>query len=75
MFISTDSLFSVPYVATHFGMKERDTPHSSIRISCKYHVLDNYKVSRNSGERFQRYCVDKKKKTGLTDRLTVWMTD
>ena len=52
MFISTDSLFSVPYVATHFGMKERDTPHSSIRISCKYHVLDNYKVSRNSGERF-----------------------
>ena len=36
MFISTDSLFSVSCVATHFGMKERDTPRSSIRISCKY---------------------------------------
>ena len=36
-----------------------------------HYVLNNFKVSGNSVERFQKSCTDKKNRTdGLTDRLT-----
>ena len=37
-----------------------------------HYVLYNYKVSRNSVERFQRSCANKK---NWTDGLTDWLTD
>ena len=41
-----------------------------------HYVLHYHKVSRNSVERFQRSCVDKKNRTdGLTDWLSDWLTD
>ena len=41
-----------------------------------HYVLNNYKVSRNSVERFQRSYADKKNRTdGLTDLLNYWLTD
>ena len=37
-----------------------------------WYVLQNYKVSRNCVERFQRSCADKKNRTdGLTDGLVI----
>ena len=44
--------------------------------TCTHYVLYNYKVSRNSVERFQRSCATKKNRTdGLPDWLTDRLTD
>ena len=56
------------------GFKKSVTPRkkNEIKISCgctsTHYVLHNYKVSRNSVERFQRSCTNKENRTdGLTD--------
>ena len=65
----------------HFGqiskLKNGITPRKKLNqnflwiCTSTWYVLHNYKVSRNSVERFQSSCADKKNRTdGLTDRLT-----
>ena len=66
------SIFHFGQISKRALLREKKMNQNFLWI-CKstHYVLHNYKVSRNSVERFQMSCADKKNRTdGLTDWLT-----